>query len=872
MGARALDTCATVIFRGLAVLRGLALVFTVAYVAIWWRDWYGVHPWRLLGPALVFAWGTVCLIVTARRTPSRPTVLGHVAVGCAVGLTAPWTVPDASLGDPSSWILITVMLAGLHAVNALRTRWSLVALTLLAAAHLLPAYQHRPQVITSTGLLLFTGVAMRQAVVRLRRVALAADAWLDAVGARSRAEAVAAAQARADRAHERFLHDTVLNMLAGLGLGGAGGAGQAGPEASAALARVRERCQRIVAQVERMLAGAGGEANLSIGPPAGPPADSDAELARLIAEVVEEAGDDGLAVTVSIERVEAPRWARPARLGPPAAGPARREERLPADVVTALAAALREALINVRRHAGVAAARVDVARWLDGVRVEVRDEGAGFDAARFDPARPDEEPSQDAAGPAVRADRADRAGEVRLGLRGSVHGRLADVGGWARIDSAPGEGTTVGLHWQAPRPAVAGSPDGADLRRSYERAARRAVGVALLAGVAVLALPAIAYRGHSTPSLAALEPIVPVASLLLWAVVAAGAGLIAAVTWHRPLTGPESLATLGFAVACVLAGAATTSGGEVIRIYNWAGIIAPTLLLFSITVSQPWPRWATAVAVVSGTALAVSLPRVGSSPLELVRLLGTLYGFSTLQLLVTVAGPVLMATAETTTRAAALDAELGAAQEAAAAVRRDRARRLARLDRDVLPLLRAVVDGSADPRDEDIRRLCASRARALRRMLVGSGGRAGPLAELETAIDAAEARGATVVLQVAGDLAAVPREVREQIVDLVSETLLATPPGRVMVTLLCDGAAGEGYLSYPLAAPEAAATGLDWPAAPVGAGLDWSSVPEPEPGLAETGDADPAGPEPAALTVRAEQDEDNAVVELRWPALAASIG
>ncbi|OHV73033.1 hypothetical protein [Pseudofrankia sp. BMG5.36] len=477
--------------------------------------------------------------------------------------------------------------------------------------------------------------------------------------------------------------------------------------------------------------------------------------------------------------------------------------------------------------------------------------------------------------------------EAHLGITGSVHGRMADVGGWAGIASAPGQGTRVELDWQAARPAVAGSADGADLRRDYERAIRRAVGVTLLAGVAVLALPAVALRTHSQPSLDVLAPIAPYASILLWAVVAGGALRVVAITWRRALTGVEALATLGFTVAVTLAGAAIISGSDVIRIYNWAGILAPTVLLLTITVSRPARQWAAAVAVMVVVTLAVDLPRIGTAPLELVRLVGTLYGISTIQLLVTTAGPVLRATAEATTRAAHLDAELGAHQDAAAVVRRDRARRLARLNRDVLPLLRAVADGSADPRDEQVRRLCANRARALRRMLSGSGGRAGPLAELETAIDAAEARGATVTLQVDGEFADIPREVRDELVDLLSETLRVAPSGRVTVTLLCAGSTGEGYISYPAvssltATPGGGATrsrsagpdgqmAADSPAAVTGvavlddeAASDEASLDEAAPNEAVAPDGT-HWPWTCELVTQVELDEGNTIVELAWP-------
>ncbi|WP_244199790.1 sensor histidine kinase, partial [Amycolatopsis thailandensis] len=80
--------------------------------------------------------------------------------------------------------------------------------------------------------------------------------------------------------------------------------------------------------------------------------------------------------------------------------------------------AVREALVNVDRHAGVGEALLTVE---DGVRVTVRDEGRGFDPAAT--------PAQ------------------RRGVRGSLVERMAAAGGRAEVTSAPGAGTTVDLVW-----------------------------------------------------------------------------------------------------------------------------------------------------------------------------------------------------------------------------------------------------------------------------------------------------------------------------------------------------------------------------------------------------------------------------------------
>jgi signal transduction histidine kinase len=97
---------------------------------------------------------------------------------------------------------------------------------------------------------------------------------------------------------------------------------------------------------------------------------------------------------------------------------------LPAAVATDLAAAVGEALANVTRHAG-SHARSWVLVDDDGreVVVVVRDDGEGFADGRLAQARD----------------------EGRLGVAGSILGRVTALGGSARIHSEPGQGTEVEL-------------------------------------------------------------------------------------------------------------------------------------------------------------------------------------------------------------------------------------------------------------------------------------------------------------------------------------------------------------------------------------------------------------------------------------------
>ncbi|GIG56234.1 histidine kinase [Longispora fulva] len=94
---------------------------------------------------------------------------------------------------------------------------------------------------------------------------------------------------------------------------------------------------------------------------------------------------------------------------------------LPPAVAAALGEAAGEALNNVLRHSGTPEAWVSASGGAGGVVVTVTDRGRGFAA--------DATPG--------------------LGLRASVHDRVAEVGGGVRIDSAPGDGTWVELRWPA---------------------------------------------------------------------------------------------------------------------------------------------------------------------------------------------------------------------------------------------------------------------------------------------------------------------------------------------------------------------------------------------------------------------------------------
>jgi signal transduction histidine kinase len=93
---------------------------------------------------------------------------------------------------------------------------------------------------------------------------------------------------------------------------------------------------------------------------------------------------------------------------------------LPAETVELLSAAVRQALENVRRHAEATRAAVFAEAEQGVVTVSVRDDGRGFSF--------DEE--------ALRS--AGKAGMLR-----SMRGRVQELGGRMRVETAPGAGTEI---------------------------------------------------------------------------------------------------------------------------------------------------------------------------------------------------------------------------------------------------------------------------------------------------------------------------------------------------------------------------------------------------------------------------------------------
>ncbi len=389
----AVATLHTVALQTAALVRSIAIGYVVVQVIIW-REFFFAHPARLTGPLAALAIPAVVVFSLLRGRSGWRLVTLDSAVCVLLGLAAGWCVPPEMRGDTASWLYIALVvqvivpawftparLAGPLALASAAAFWTGAQLT-GAAEGTSPA--------AAAAFLLSVAVAVWWGYQVLYRRAARADAALAQADQESREQYVLLSRSAERREHERVLHDTVLNTLTGL----------ARP-ASGPAADVVGQCWHDVTLVQHLLGAAGDPAEAGHQPLG--------DLRIGLEAVASEMRSRGLVVHAG---------AVPARAGP----------TLPALVSAALVQAVREALANVLSHAGTGQAWLDIAAIQGpepgqpgGLRITVRDDGAGF--------VPDEvEPS-------------------RLGLRRSIIERIADCGGQAVVRSAPGQGTTVSLGW-----------------------------------------------------------------------------------------------------------------------------------------------------------------------------------------------------------------------------------------------------------------------------------------------------------------------------------------------------------------------------------------------------------------------------------------
>jgi hypothetical protein len=324
------------------------------------------------------------------------------------------------------------------------------------------------------------------------------------------------------------------------------------------------------------------------------------------------------------------------------------------------------------------------------------------------------------------------------------------------------------------------------------------------------------------PSLALLQALAnardyrqPVAAVLIWLAV------LGSAAWLVPRLRADGLTTGETAAAIAIAVGAVAATGAVHRAHDPEGgvdlaIFGTAWLLLLIVVSRPARIWVPVASLVFTVQGAILIGEQGVTQLSLSQLEAGGYIIATILIAFAALLPTLDAHASTAARQAALASRAAAEHAAAAAIRQERASRLAVLETEALPLLRAIADGTLDPADPSVQDRCARHAAVLRRALT-DGAPGGELtARLERVLRAAAARGLPVTVQAIGDPGTPAPPVARAVTATVDAVLSALAPQPAVLTVLAAGDDIELYLTFgtpPRAAPDPTRFGLDVPAA-----------------------------------------------------------
>lgn len=313
-------------------------------------------------------WGSTRLL---SGRPDRALAMSEVPVAIALiaaeRLSAGPTTPRTGPRPASDYMGNAALL---HASEAAGLGAALPGLAALAAATFLNRTEERGRLGAHlVEVLLVADGLIANAFVRGLRAQAAA---IDGANRRARQEAAGVAEEQEWRRQHRLVHDSVLQTLELIG-----GDWQVD---EAVMAR---RIDLDLERLSRLLRRLDGPATI--------------DIVELLSGVAAEFSGRGLQVSLDVS------------VGSPAT---------PAEAADAIISAAREALTNVDKHSGVRRANLRVSGNLSSLRVEVSDDGVGFD-------------------PATTPD--------GFGLAESITGGLVDVGGWATVTAAPGHGVSISM-------------------------------------------------------------------------------------------------------------------------------------------------------------------------------------------------------------------------------------------------------------------------------------------------------------------------------------------------------------------------------------------------------------------------------------------
>ncbi|MGO1746740.1 MAG: sensor histidine kinase [Microbacterium gubbeenense] len=355
-------------------------------------------PAAIISGVAILAWHTAGTILPSKNRARR------AVVWWLIGFAVIW-IAAVAVSAEFIWLAFLLWLLAGH---LLPLRWGLVfAVVVLAVVIVAPILHHGATSYANVFGPLIGGIfafgisrgylqLLRDGAERERLVASLSRAQREMAELQDElALAQRQSGATAERTRiSRDIHDTVAQALSSIRLLAHAGAARSEDEGAA----------RTLEQVES-LAG-----------------DSLADVRRIIAALAPaELEDDALAAALSrmLDRVR-DEAGLAAELHVDQSLP-----MLPTEVEVALLRTAQSALANVRLHAQATRVVMSLIDAEDSVRLDITDDGVGFDMAQWD-LTPD-------------------AASASYGLR-FMRSRLRELGGGLDIESAPGEGTAVSVH------------------------------------------------------------------------------------------------------------------------------------------------------------------------------------------------------------------------------------------------------------------------------------------------------------------------------------------------------------------------------------------------------------------------------------------
>ena len=306
----------------------------------------------------------------------------------------------------------------------------------------------------------------------------------------------------------------------------------------------------------------------------------------------------------------------------------------------------------------------------------------------------------------------------------------------------------------------------------------------------------------------------PAAAILIWLTVL-GAG-----AWLVPRLRAGGLAASETAAAILIEVAAVAAIGAAHRAHGGSGsvdlaILGTVWLLVLVVMSHPARVWIPAALLVFAVHGALLIHDGGLNSLSLSELGAAGYIIAAVLIAFAALRPTLDMHVSMAARQASLASRSAAERAAAAAIQQERQSRLAVLEREALPLLRGIADGTLDPAEREVREECARHAAVLRHSLSSADPGGELVAGLEQVLRASAAREWPVPVQVIGDPGTPQQPVAQAALAAVAAVVNALPPHQVLLTVLASGDDVELYLTFsaPLRSPpDLTRFGLDVPA------------------------------------------------------------